>query len=536
MKRISALVLAALLILASSVSFAADGTSNIYQGYTFDFFGNIKSTPSPFVLSQVFDENLLTPAASKTSTFVLQEITDVCTSADGRIFIAATIQVTTKGNKDKNEQDKVESYSRIYILNADGSAYEPVDKNGTPIKVTVPLYNMRQPHSDPEKMAKGQTVAAAFTAEGAQASSRLGTVDGMFYHEKAQELYIADTTNERILVLDGKTLLVKRAIFKPSNMTGDTANSFKPYKLAVDNADRIYVVVEGSKDGIIELNEDGSFSRYFGVNEKTINLLDHFWNSIASDVQKESISKNYASPFSNVTLDGEGFIMAVTTDLSASKPVFRLNFDGANVLREMGNTPVVGDLGAENQSTFVDIAVTPYGTYAVLDSSKGRVFIYNFDGELLSVFGTMGNASGQFKTPTGIAWLGNKLIISDSGLKRVYVYEPTDFGLALLNASEAYYNGKWDIATTHFEKVLQLCGNLETAYTGIGKNLLMKEEYEEAMHYFKLGNSREFYSKAYKGHRTIVMKENFHVIAVVAIGAVLWSEVAYHRKQRRLYK
>ena len=67
----------------------------------------------------------------------------------------------------------------------------------------------------------------------------------------------------------------------------------------------------------------------------------------------------------------------------------------------------------------------------------------------------------------------------------------------------------------------------------------MKEDYEGAMYNFKLGNNREFYSKAYKGYRTIVMKENFGIIAVIAvaaIGAVLWSEVAYHRKQRRLSK
>ena len=59
------------------------------------------------------------------------------------------------------------------------------------------------------------------------------------------------------------------------------------------------------------------------------------------------------------------------------------------------------------------------------------------------------------------------------------------------------------------------------------------------MYNFKLGNNREFYSKAYKGHRSNVMKENFWVIAVVAvvfIGAVLGSEVAYHKKQKRRMK
>ena len=65
----------------------------------------------------------------------------------------------------------------------------------------------------------------------------------------------------------------------------------------------------------------------------------------------------------------------------------------------------------------MDIAVKPYGTYALLDKTYGHVFLYNFDGELLCVFGSKGSAVGQFKTPSTIAWLGDKLIIGDADLK-----------------------------------------------------------------------------------------------------------------------
>lgn len=523
MKKITALMLAALLILLGSTALAADGTSNIYQGYTFDFFGNIKSTPAPFVLSQVFHDGTVVTTNSKgvsTSTvFPFSIVADVCTAPDGRIFVV----------------DSNLDTGRVFVFNPDGTMATICDETGAEQRGMNPI-NTIKAVNDKGRVANIKIDGKGNLSDKGSTTSLKGC-EGAFFHEKANELYIADTGNQRIVVLDGDTLLFKRFIYRPDNMTGDT--EFKPSKIAVDNADRIYVVVKSSYEGIIELNEDGTFSRYFGVNEPTINLLDFFWKSIATDAQKEKMGKTYAPAFNNVALDGEGFIMAVTSDSAASKSVFRLNFAGANVLREMGNTPVVGDLRTEKASAFTDIAVTPYGTYAVLDKTNGRVFLYNFDGELLSVFGSMGTGAGQFKTPTGIAWLGDKLLITDSGLKCVYVFEPTDFGTALLRASEAYYGGRWDEATKYFEEVLRLCGNLETAYTGIGKNKLMQEEYEEAMRYFKLGNNREFYSKAYKGYRTIVMKENFGVIAViavVAIGAVLWSDVAYHRKQRRLYK
>lgn len=530
MKRITALMLAALLILTGSVAMAADGSSNVYQGYTYDFFKNIKSTPAPFVLSQVLDYSFFTPKNSKSYTYSLVDIPDVCTSADGRIFVAATILQDPVEDGKENE-----TYTRIYVLNSDGSIYDPQAETG--VKMSSPFYNFRVAHSDPAKAAAGTTQATTFDAPTTAATKRFGTCMGLFYHEKNDELYVADTSSQRIVVFDGKTLLAKRAIYRPENLNSDKA--FEPQKIAVDNADRIYVVIKGSSEGIIELNEDGSFSRFFGVNEPTVNLLDYFWKSISTDAQKEKMAKTLAPEFNNVALDGEGFIMAVTSDQAASKKVFRLNFEGANVLRELGNVPVQGDLNIDTPSIFVDIAIKPYGTYAVLDSSKGRIFTYNFDGELLSVFGSKGNIAGQFQTPSAIAWLGDKLVVSDSTRKSVYIYSPTPFGQALLNASEAYYNGQWEDATKHFEEVLRLCSNLETAYVGIGKNKLMQEEYEDAMYYFELGNSHEFYSKAYKGHRTNVMKDHFEIIAVVAvvaIGLVVWSELSYHRKQRRLYK
>jgi len=485
MKRFVLLLLAALMLFTSA--FAADGTSNVYQGYTYDFFRNIKSTPAPFVLSQVIDSNSVTKTGR-----TIETVTDVATSKDGRIFIV----------------DKTTSI--IYVL----------DENGQYLSF---IKNIKDENKKNAQI-NGQNV-------------QLTSPEGVFYHEKADELYVCDTGAQRILVLDGQTFAFKRGILRPDDMTGVT--EFKPSKIAVDNADRIYVVVQSSYEGIIELNEDGTFSRYFGVNEPQINMVDFLWKSIASDKQKEKMGKTYAPAFNNVTLDGEGFVMAVTSDSASADKVFRLNFAGANVLREMGNIQVVGDLQTENPSAFVDIAVKPYGTYALLDKTYGHVFLYNFDGELLCVFGSKGNAVGQFKTPSTIAWLGDKLIIGDADLKCAYIYEPTAFGSALLKAGEAYYNGEWDTATAYFEEVLRLCANLETAYVGIGKNLLMKEDYEGAMYNFKLGNNREFYSRAYKGHRTNVMKENFWIIAVVAvlfIGSVLGSEVAYHKKQKRRMK
>ena len=72
------------------------------------------------------------------------------------------------------------------------------------------------------------------------------------------------------------------------------------------------------------------------------------------------------------------------------------------------------------------------------------------------------------------------------------------------------------------------------AYNGIGKNYLMKDDYETAMYYFELGNNREFYSKAYNGYRGKWLEEHFGIVMtllLVVVGAVIWSEARYHKSQ-----
>lgn len=464
---------------------ASDGTSYVYDGYIYDYWGAALESPAAFQLEKVIDE-------TNFEGMKVQGINDVCTSKDGRIFLVDTLE------------------SRVHVTDEKGNL----------------LKSMKVIRDENNKIVLDKVTGNQLVLTGPQ---------GIFYHEKQQEIYIADTGANRIIVLDGMTYAHKRTIEKPENMSG--VSEFKPSKITVDLADRIYIVVQSSYEGIIELNKDGTFSRYYGVNSPEVNLIDYFWKSIASDSQKEKMQKIYAPAFNNIALDGEGFVYAVTYDTASKDMVFRLNSAGKNVLREMGNTDVIGDIwynDIKEASQFVDVAVTEYGTYAVIDKTKGRIFLYNFDGELLNVFGSIGKLKGEFQIPSGIAWLKDKLIAADSALKCVYILSPTEFGEAILRASENYYYGKWDEALVWFEKAVKLNANYEIAYTGIGKNYLMKDEYKKAMYYFKLGNARTYYSEAYNGYRGEVIKDNFWLVALIflaLIGVVIFSEARYYKKR-----
>lgn len=485
LKRMAAAVLCCLTVLTSGAgvsAYAADGSSYVYDGYIYDFWGDAQECPAAFSLGGIIDSDSM-------ASFDFGSIDDVATSADGRIFIS----------------DKTNS--RVHVFDTKGEFL-------TSLKVLRSLDGK-----------------IALNPDGSQVT--LSGPTGTYYHEKNDELYIADSGNKMVYVLDGTTYQVKHMFGRPDNMTGDT--EYVPYKITVDMTDRIYVVVKSSYEGIVEMNEDGTFSRYFGVNEPQVNLVEFFWKSLATDAQKEKMGKIYAPAFTNVMADAEGLVYAVTNDSAASNSVFRLNSKGENVLREM-LWPVIGDLNVmEDVSSFIDIAVTDYGVYAVLDDTEGRIFLYDYDGQILNIFGGYGKTKGQFSNPTSIAWSGYNLIVTDTDLRCAYILTPTDFGEVMLRASEEYYNGNWDAATELFRECIRWNSNYEVAYIGIGKNHLMKDEYEEAMYYFELGNARSYYSDAYNGYRGEQIRDNFWIFAllfVVGITALVISEVRYHKKTK----
>ena len=74
------------------------------------------------------------------------------------------------------------------------------------------------------------------------------------------------------------------------------------------------------------------------------------------------------------------------------------------------------------------------------------------------------------------------------------------------------------------------------AYIGIGKSMLREGKYKEAMTYLKLGNDREYYSKALAKYRREYMREYFGMYMTIAIAllvsVIVWRRIARTRNER----
>jgi len=362
--------------------------------------------------------------------------------------------------------------------------------------------------------------------------------EGVFFSEHSNRLYIADTAAERIVILDGDYLQLIDIITRPDDMMGFTA--FRPARLVVDVSGRITFMVHGTFEGLGVLEADGSFVRWFGTTQPTMSFIDYLWRSIATREQRAQMALTFAPAFTGIDIDPDGFLMAVTADASSTYRIFRFNARGDNVIRSEGSWPLIGDstMGFHLDSTpsqFVNIAVTDFGVYAVVDRTRGRVFIYDFDGYLITVFGQLGDGRGDFRDPSGIAWNGYDILVGDRAMGVLNVFTPTRFGEVALAANQAYHEGRWDEANDLFRQAVALNSTFYSAYSGLGRNLLMQRRYAEALYYFYTGFDLEGYSRAWAGRRGEII-ETFFVpiaIAVVALAALVIVSEAKHLKKAR---
>ncbi len=410
--------------------------------------------------------------------------------------------------------DVAVSGNNIYLLDSEGAALYVFSKQDFTLKASVStVYE-----------ADGNAIA-------------LKAPEGMFIRDNL--IYIADTGAERIVVLNLSTLELAFVINQPENYPDDA--DFEPSKIAVSSSGKIYFSVSGTTEGLVELDTEGKFSRYMGANTPEYDLIDYFWKNFASEEQLAQMYKTYAPGFSNISIDGDDLVYAVSHDATSEDKVFRFNAKGENIICTPDGQKISGDdemyfVNTDGGSEFVDVAVSDFGTYAVLDRKAGRVFIYNYNGYLLSVFSSLGDNYGQLKTPSGIEWSGTDLIITDRNPARAFVYTATEFGKLMLDAERQYYNGQWSAATENYEKALTLNANYYVAYTGIGYSRLMEGEYKEAMEYFKVSDNKEGYSKAYNLYRGQIIEKYFYIFAIAVvlfIVLIVYSEVRYFKKASR---
>lgn len=360
------------------------------------------------------------------------------------------------------------------------------------------------------------------------------------YVDQHDTLYVADRDNRRIVILDEHDQLIGTVANPQSDILQDDF-TFLPTKVRADTAGRIFVVAQGVFEGLMEFSPEGEFQAFTGTNHVRPNISDYFWRLVATEAQRERMIKFIPTEFTNLDIDDRNFIYATNIDPGTNEPIKRINAFGNDILKRHGYHHVAGDLRYNRRgvdqgpSRMADIIVNEDGKYSVLDSNRGRIFTYDDEGNLLYIFGGLGNQRGTFRTPVSIALKDGQFLVLDRQRAMITVFDETTFGKLVNEAVHYQYHGFLDEAAHAWEQVLKYNANYELAYMGLGKSLLRQGYHEAALEMFELGMDKEYYGIAYKRYRRNALKESYELILTILSVAALGigATFVYRRVRKR---
>jgi DNA-binding beta-propeller fold protein YncE len=344
---------------------------------------------------------------------------------------------------------------------------------------------------------------------GTEGKGQLNGPKGVYVKEDGT-VYVGDTKNHRIAIFDPNGQFLKEFGTPTSALLGKDF-SYSPSKLIVDKRDYMFVVSDGNTQGLMQIDPRGEFKGFYGANHIGFSWVRLFTKLIASKEQKEQLSTVNPLEFSSVDQDEEGFIYSTTlgAEFNQIKRLSPVGVDTLNVgvQRRYGEKFSVGPFSVHS---FVSISVSKSGIISALDLQTSKVFQYDKLGNLLFIFGGVGEQNGLFVTPSGIAQTSDGMLyVVDKGRGRIDRFRTTPFADLVHKASNYYVDGQYEESAKVWNEVLKFSANFDLAYQAIGKSLYKSERYGEAMEYFQLARNRFDYSAAFREYRKEYIREHF---------------------------
>ncbi len=375
-------------------------------------------------------------------------------------------------------------------------------------------------------------------------------------------VYVADTGNHRIAVLDYSGNLVREIgldeLDKPTgvfvsetdfvyvadkgnqlvykyDLTGNLINTFgrpgeplfgqnspyTPIKVVVGSGENIYVIGDGSTSGVIQLNYDGSFLGYFGVNLSDKSFLEKVADIF---VVKGEFAKNTPPSPTNITISNKSLVYTSTPNtINALK---KLDVNGNNILTSVNYN---------DEQSIVDISVDKNGyLYAIYDD--GFIAEYDPNGNLLFAFDVMSSSSnilGLIQYPSSIQVDDyQNIFVLDMGNSEIITYQPSSFTNLVHSAIDLYNEGNYEESKVLFEAILKQNDNFALAHSALGKSYYQEGQYEESLDEYHMANNIDGYSLTFWKIRDIWLKDNLSLIFILMLSLLAITVLVKQVNQR----
>lgn len=384
-----------------------------------------------------------------------------------------------------------------------------------------------------------------------------------------ETLYIADTGNRRILIMSlstgqtweiGKGILRKpvgvavdagrvyvadsgnacayrfsaageleQTYTKPQEATYGANNSFIPQKIAAAEDGSIYLIVDGSVNGLIHMDAGGSFLGF--VSSTTVNksLSEKLLRVILTQEQLDRMMSSTPDSYANVLMSGDGLLFAVNQ--GAGKRVQCLNYRGSDLFANIAALPTL--------SNVMDLAMDADGFLYVFDK-QGKITEISPEGYLIAQFGgtvSTEDRVGLFVAPSGIAVdRQGQLYCLDRSKNSITVFTPSAGHERVHQALVHYRDGAYEAVAAVLEEELRVNSRSYYGHAYLGKTLLHMQQYEAAAEHFRIGGDKAAYSEAFWRIRDQWIETHAMLLVgvLLLIGAALavWAKF---RPVRRAY-
>ena len=346
---------------------------------------------------------------------------------------------------------------------------------------------------------------------------------GIFVHEDGS-IWIADTGNLRIAVLE-KDGSDRKTFVKPDSSLLENNFTFDVNKLFVANTGYIYAL-KGAN--LITLDEANNFHGYLGADKVDFSLSRTLIRMFGSKSQVERTSKQEPASYANFYIGADNMIYGILSNKDTAQ-IRKLNTVGTNTYPEQTYGLMMEDktsgTGKLKSPTFADINVQENGVISVVDQNSGLIYQYDQEGNLICCFGGLGEAAGLFEIPVSIeSDADGYLYVLDSKANEITVFKPTHFVQLIHKAVSLHEEGRYEEALVYWNEVLETDSNYSLAHRGVAKIMGKNDDWDSALSSYELAEDKEGYSDAYDEYRHQYFREHF--LAVVLIAAALAFAVA----------
>lgn len=334
-------------------------------------------------------------------------------------------------------------------------------------------------------------------------------------------IFVADTGNSRIVKLDMEGN-VQKIFTQPDDEAYDSEYEFRPTKIEVDSNGKIYLLNKLDYHGLIVLESDGEFTGYIGTTKIKNGFKERFLRIFATKEQREQIARSTPAYLTGFDITKENLIYAVS-NWESKNQLKLLTPSGNNILPSKFYGEDNENINYGNLPAFYDVAVDNNGIAYACDIAQSKIYVYDKEGNNLSVFGSMGIRNGCFSSVCAVEVDGSgKLYALDSTTGVIQIFSPTELMKSIITATTLYNDGQYEEAVTVWNKVAETDVTHYLANNGIAKAQQRVGNYSEAMQLYKNAENKSGYSEVFSEMRLKTVRKYFvWVVLAVAVIVVL---------------